>query len=32
MDDRKKNDSIVAVLSTHVEAEEVVKEPQKAGF
>ena len=27
-----KNDSIVAVLNTHIEAEEAVKELQKAGF
>ena len=27
-----KNDSIVAILNTHVEAEEAVKELQKAGF
>ena len=28
----KKNDSIVVVLNTHIEAEEAVKELQKAGF
>jgi hypothetical protein len=32
MKSTKKNDSIVAVLNTHIEAEEAVKELQKAGF
>jgi hypothetical protein len=32
MKSTKKNDSIVAVLNTHIEAEEVVRELQKAGF